>query len=70
MFFFTQILFGNDGEIIGRGTTGYDTIDAAEQAYHTAISSAISKPETSKIIALVIDAEGVVKFKRVWNRKA
>lgn len=69
MSFFTQILFDGNGNVSGKGTTDYTTLDSAEQAFHTAIASAISKPEISKIIAMVFDADGVVKFRRVWVRE-
>lgn len=68
MYFFTQILFDNDGNVSGKGTTDYTGADAAEQAYHTAIASAIGKPETGKIVAMVFDAEGVIKHRRIWVR--
>lgn len=68
MSFFTQFLFDSTGAVSGKGTTDYTSLDAAEQAFHTAISSAISKPEIGKIIAMVFDADGVVKFRRVWVR--
>lgn len=66
--FFTQILFNAAGEVAGKGTTDYPTADAAEQAFHIAVASAISKEETHKIIAIVFDAEGVIKHRRVWER--
>ena len=68
MYFFTQILFNANGDVVGKGTTDYSTQDAAEQAFHTAIASAISKAEHSKIIAIVFDADGVIKHRRVWER--
>lgn len=68
MGFFTQILFGNDGKVSGKGTTDYIHLDNAEQAFHIAVASAIDKPEVSKIIALVFDEEGIIKFRRVWRR--
>lgn len=68
MHFFTQILFDTNGNVSGKGTTDYSSADAAEQAFHTAIASAISKPETGKIVAMVFDAEGVLKHRRVWVR--
>lgn len=68
MYFFTQILFGNDGNVSGKGTTDYANADAAEQAFHTAIASAISKQEVVKIVAIVFDSDGVIKHRRVWVR--
>lgn len=69
MAFFTQILFDENGNVVGKGTTDYPDIDAAEQAFHTAVASAIAKPEIRKIIALVFDSDGIVKHKRVWPGK-
>lgn len=68
MTFFTQILFDADGNVSGKGTTDYATSDAAEQAFHTAIASAISKQEVGKIVAIVFDGDGVIKHRRVWVR--
>lgn len=68
MTFFTQILFDTNGNVTGKGTTEYTSIDSAEQAFHTAIASAISKAEIGKIIAIIFDEDGVVKFRRVWTR--
>ena len=68
MAFFVQILFGLDGAVTGKGTTDYADINAAEQAYHTAIASAIGKPEVGKIIAMVFDANGTIRHRRVWER--
>ena len=68
MAFFVQILFGLDGAVTGKGTTDYADINAAEQAYHTAIASAIGKPEVGKIIAIVLGSDGVIKHRRVWER--
>lgn len=70
MTFFTQILFDTNGNVTGKGTTDFTNLDAAEQAFHTAIASAISKPEIGKIIALVFDIDGVIKFRRIWTREA
>ena len=68
MYFFTQILFDRSGTVTGKGTTDYSGADDAEQAYHTAIASAIAKPEIGKIVAIVFDADGVIKHRRVWVR--
>lgn len=67
MYFFTQILFDDSG-VTGKGTTDYAGADAAEQAFHTAVASAISKPEIRKIVAIVFDADGVIKHRRIWER--
>ena len=66
--FFTQILFDRYGDVTGKGTTDYPTADAAEQAFHTAVASAITKEDIHKIIAIVFDSEGVIKHRRIWER--
>lgn len=68
MFFFTQILIKTDGIIGGRGTSDYANIDLAEQAFHNAMVSAISKEDIKKAIMFVYDENGVMKFKRIWTR--
>lgn len=70
MAFFTQILFDTEGKVLGKGTTDYASMDLAEQAYHTAIASAIAKEQNGKIIALVFDEDGVIRHRRVWVRQA
>lgn len=69
MAFMTQILFDVNGNVVGKGTTDYPDIDAAEESFHTAVASAISKPEICKIIALVFDSDGIIKHKRIWPSK-
>lgn len=68
MAFFVQILFDTDGVVSGKGTVDFADINNAEQAYHTAIASAIGKPDVGKIIAMVFDANGTIKHRRVWER--
>jgi len=68
MFFFTQVLIKTDGTMGGRSTSDYTSIDAAEQAFHNAMVSAISKQEYKKAIMFVYDEDGVIKFKRIWTR--
>lgn len=67
MFFFVQVLFPEEGEV-AKGTTNYRTLDEAEQAFHTAIASAISKPEYHKAIGIVFGDDGIVRMHRVWER--
>lgn len=67
MSFFTQILFKQDGSV-DRSTSDYPSLDLAEQAFHVAMASAISKTEYNKAIMFVFDSEGTIKFKRVWVR--
>lgn len=67
MAFFTQILFKTDGTV-DRSTSDYANIDLAEQAFHVAMASAISKAEYIKAIMFVFDDTGAIKFKRVWVR--
>lgn len=69
MFFFVQVLFHEDGDVV-KGTTNYRTMDEAEQAFHTAIASAISKPEYHKAICIIFGESGIVLMHRVWTRSA
>lgn len=68
MYLFTQVLFDANGNKVASGTTDYQTIDSAEQAFHTAMASAISKDTYSKAIMFVFDSNGEIKFRRVWER--
>ena len=68
MRFFVQVLFDAAGAEVGKGTTTFGSMDAAEQAFHTAISSAIAKPEYTKLIAMIFDDTGTVVMRRVWVR--
>lgn len=68
MGFLTVIYFDNDRAVSGRSTTAYETMDQAEIQYHTALASAMSKEDYSKIIALVFDEEARIVFRRVWER--
>lgn len=68
MYFFTQVLISTDGTMGGRSTGDYASLDLAEQAFHQAIVSAISKSEYKKAIMFVYDEDGVIKFRRVWER--
>ena len=68
MVLFTQVLFDTNGNKVASGTTDYATLDSAEQAFHTAMASAISKQEYGKAIMFVFDSNGEIKFRRVWKR--
>lgn len=67
MTIFVQVLIKADGNA-DKSTTIYDTMNAAEIAYHTALSSAMSKPDYKGIIAMLINAKGEVVMRRVWER--
>lgn len=66
--FFTTVLFKKDGTF-DRSTSGHDTLDAAEQAFHQTMAGYMAKPDYIKIIAFVYDSAGVIKFRRVWERE-
>lgn len=69
MVLFTQVLFDSNGKKAASGTTDYESLDSAEQAFHTAMASAISKQEYSKAIMFVFDGNGEIKFRRMWKRE-
>lgn len=66
MTIFMQVL--TKGETYDKSTTIYDSATEAEIAYHTAIASAMNKPEYGGIIAMLINANGEVIMRRVWER--
>lgn len=65
--FMTVVYVKADGTI-DRSTSGYNTMDEAEVAFHTALASAMQKADYTKIIAKVFDLDGVDKFRRIWAR--
>lgn len=67
MTIFMQVLTKTDGSV-DKSTTVYDSIVSAEIAYHTALSSAMNKPEYKGIIAMLINGKGEVVMRRVWER--
>lgn len=69
MYFMTCVYFGLEGEVKAKSTNAYTSIDEAEQQFHTAMASAISKTDTyNGMIAMVFDEEGTIKFRRIWKR--
>lgn len=66
MSFLTVVYLKADGTV-DRSTNAYDTLDSAEVQYHVALASAMQK-DYAKVIAMVFDLDGVVKFRRVWER--
>lgn len=67
-YFCTQIFLKTNGEF-GRSTSQFATLDAAEIAFHDAMSAIMRKEENVKAIVIVIDENGVIKFKRAWARE-
>ena len=68
MGFLTMIYFGENGQVVGKSTNDYKTLDEAEIQYHVALASAMQKKEYIKAIALMFDDEGLIQFRRVWER--
>ena len=64
MKFLTIVYIKPDGTI-DRGTTAYDTMDAAEIQFHTALASAMTKDYT-RVIAMIFNESGEIKMRRVW----
>lgn len=69
MGFLTVVYFGKDGQVVGKSTSEFATLDLAEIQYHVALSSAMSKEDYSKVIAMVFDEESRIVFRRVWERQ-
>lgn len=66
MFFLTQFKFKNDGTV-DKGTTNYAEKNEAIIQFHISISSAMSKADTSKFVALIIDENGTVIKREVYE---
>lgn len=69
MGFLTTIYFGENGQVVGKSTNDYKTLDEAEIQYHVALASAMQKKEYIKAIAIVFDEESRIVFRRVWERQ-
>lgn len=67
MSIFVQVLTKADGTF-DKSTTIYESMNEAEIAYHVAIASAMQKTEYNAIIAMLINRNGEVVMRRVWNR--
>lgn len=65
MSFLTVVFLKADGTV-DKSTNAYDTLDMAEIQYHVALASAMTK-DYVKVIAMVFDMDGIVKFRRVWE---
>lgn len=66
--FLAIVYVKNDGTI-DKSTSGYNSMDEAEIAFHVALASAMQKNVYTKVIAKVFDLDGVDKFRRVWARE-
>ena len=65
-YFLVTCHFDKELKPVSKGTSQYDTIDDAEQAFHNSLASGISKGTYGKMICIVFDSDGTTKFKRVW----
>lgn len=66
MFFLTQMKFKTDGTV-DKGTSVYNTKDEAVVQFHIAIASAMQKDDTKKFTAVILDEDGTVMKREVWN---
>lgn len=66
-YFCTQIMLKGDGSF-ARSTTQHGTQDEAEMAFHSSMASIMGKAEYVKAVVIVIDEDGMIKFKRAWTR--
>lgn len=66
MYFLTQIKFKTD-DTVDKGTSAYTTKDEAVVQFHIAIASAMQKEETQKITAVILDEDGGLMKREVWN---
>lgn len=66
MFFLTQMQFKQDGTV-EKGTANYTTQDEAVVQFHVAVASAMQKGDTKKFTAVILDEDGRVLKREVWN---
>lgn len=66
MYFLTQLKFKTDGTV-EKGTANYPTQDEAVVQFHVAVASAMQKDDTQKLTAVIMDENGKVIKREVWN---
>lgn len=66
MYFLTQMKFMKDG-IVEKGTSNYAAQDEAVVQFHIAVASAMQKNDTRKFTAVILDEDGKLMKREVWN---
>ncbi len=66
MYFLTQMKFKTDGTV-EKGTANYNTLDEAVVQFHVAVASAMQKEDTQKFTAVILDGDGKLIKREVWN---
>lgn len=66
MFFLTQMKFKMDGSV-EKGTANYITQDEAVVQFHVAVAAAMQKEDTQKFTAVILDGDGKLVKREVWN---
>lgn len=66
MYFLTQMKFKQDGTV-EKGTANYETQDEAIVQFHVAVAAAMQKEDTKKFTAVILDENGKVLKREVWN---
>lgn len=66
MYFLTQMKFKKDGTV-EKGTANYETQNEAVVQFHIAVASAMQKEDTRKFTAVILDADGKLLKREVWN---
>lgn len=66
MYFLTQMKFKKDGTV-EKGTANYATQDEAVVQFHVAVAAAMQKDDTQKFTAVILDENGKVLKREVWN---
>lgn len=69
MYFLVQIKIKTD-ETVEKGTSNYDTEKDAVIQFHIAMSSAMQKSDTQKYTAVILDENGVIIKREVYNAPA
>lgn len=66
MYLLTQIKIKTDSTI-EKGTANYETMDEAVVQFHVAVAAAMTKDDTQKFTAVILDDDGQLKKREVWN---
>lgn len=67
MYFLTQMKTKTD-DTIEKGTSNYPTYDEAVIQFHIAIPSAMQKEDTKKFVGVILDDNGTVVKREVYNK--
>ena len=67
MYFLTQMKTKTD-DSIEKGTSNYEDFNEAVIQFHTAFASAMQKEDTKKFVGVILDDNGTVVKREVYNK--